>query len=119
MNLKVNGKNIEITDAINTYVNKKAQRLDKYFQDGEFEVTVRLYTEKNMQVAEMQVLKAKKMYKAEVKEKDLYASIDKCIDVVEGQIRKSKAKQEKAIKGRLYKRCFCYSGGKLSYRRTY
>ena len=38
------------------------------------------------------------MYRAESEEKDLYASIDKVIDILEGQIRKSKTKKEKMMR---------------------
>ena len=37
-------------------------------------------------------------YKAVTEDKDLYASIDKDIDILEGQIRKSKARREKMQK---------------------
>ena len=37
-------------------------------------------------------------YKAVTEDKDLYASIDKDIDILEGQIRKTKAKREKMQK---------------------
>ena len=37
-------------------------------------------------------------YKAVTEDKDLYASIDKDIDILEGQIRKAKAKKEKMMK---------------------
>ncbi len=37
-------------------------------------------------------------YKAVTEDKDLYASIDKDIDILEGQIRKMKTKREKAQK---------------------
>ena len=37
-------------------------------------------------------------YRAVTEDKDLYASIDKDIDILEGQIRKSKTKREKMLK---------------------
>ena len=37
-------------------------------------------------------------YRAESEEKDLYASIDKVVDILEGQIRKTKTKKEKMMK---------------------
>ena len=38
------------------------------------------------------------MFRAVTEDKDLYASIDKDIDILEGQIRKSKTKKEKMMK---------------------
>ena len=37
-------------------------------------------------------------YRAEAEEKDLYASLDKVTDILEGQIRKTKTKKEKMMK---------------------
>ena len=37
-------------------------------------------------------------YRAVTEDKDLYASIDKDIDILEGQLRKTKAKREKMMK---------------------
>ena len=38
------------------------------------------------------------MYRAVTEDKDLYASIDKDIDILEGQIRKAKTKKERMLK---------------------
>ena len=38
------------------------------------------------------------MFRAVTEDKDLYASIDKDIDILEGQIRKSKTKKDKIMK---------------------
>lgn len=38
------------------------------------------------------------MFRAVTEDKDLYASIDKDIDILEGQIRKAKTKKEKMMK---------------------
>ena len=72
---------------------KKLDRIDKYFENAEADVTLR--TEKNEQIAEICVLANGERFRAVVEDKDLYASIDKDIDILEGQIRKSKTKKEK------------------------
>lgn len=96
MNVKVVGKDLKITDAINDYVEKKLERIDKYFEQASAEVTVR--AEKNEQVAEVVVNANGEKYRAETEERDLYASIDKVIDILEGQIRKTKTKKEKMMR---------------------
>ena len=96
MKIKITGKELKITDAINDYVEKKLDRIAKYFEDASAEVTLR--TEKNEQIAEIYVAANGEKYIAVTEDKDMYASIDKDIDILEGQIRKAKTKREKMIK---------------------
>ena len=92
----MNGKELKVTDAINDYIERKLERIDKYFEDASAEVTVK--TEKNEQIAEVMVNANGDKYRAEAEEKDLYASIDKVIDILEGQIRKTKTQKEKMMR---------------------
>ena len=96
MKIKITGKELKITEAINDYVEKKLDRIDKYFEEAEAEVTIK--TEKQEQIAEIFVTANGAKYRAVTEDKDLYASIDKDIDILEGQIRKSKTKKEKMMK---------------------
>ncbi len=96
MEIKVLGKELKVTDAINDYVEKKLDRIDKYFDNASSEVTIR--TEKNEQIAEVMVVANGEKYRAEAEEKDLYASLDKVVDILEGQIRKTKTKKEKMMR---------------------
>ena len=96
MKLKVTGKELMITEALNDYVEKKLSRIEKYFEDLEADVTLR--TEKNEQIAEMNIYANGESYRAVTEDKDLYASIDKDIDILEGQIRKAKSKKEKMMR---------------------
>lgn len=96
MKLKVTGKELMITEALNDYVEKKLSRIEKYFEDLEADVTLR--TEKNEQIAEMNIYANGETYRAVTEDKDLYASIDKDIDILEGQIRKSKTRKEKMMR---------------------
>ena len=96
MKIKITGKELKITEAINDYVEKKLDRIDKYFEDAEADVTLR--TEKTEQIAEIYVSANGEKYRAVTEDKDMYASIDKDIDILEGQIRKSKTKKEKMMR---------------------
>lgn len=96
MNIHVVGKELKVTDAINDYIERKLERIDKYFEEASAEVTVK--TEKNEQIAEIAVVANGTKYRAASEEKDLYASIDKVIDILEGQIRKEKTKKDKMMK---------------------
>ena len=96
MKIKITGKELKITEAINDYVERKLDRIDKYFENAEAEVTLR--TEKNEQIAEIYVTANGEKYRAVTEDKDMYASIDKDIDILEGQIRKAKTKKEKMMR---------------------
>ena len=96
MKIKVTGKELKITEAINAYIERKLERIDKYFDECEVEVTLK--TEKNEQIAEIYVIANGEKYRAVTENKDMYASIDKDIDILEGQIRKTKTKKEKMMK---------------------
>ena len=96
MKIKIIGKELKITEAINDYVEKKLDRIDKYFEDAEADVTLK--TEKNEQTAEICIIANGEKYRAVTEDKDMYASIDKDIDILEGQIRKTKTKRERLNK---------------------
>ena len=96
MELKVNGKDIQVTEGINNYIEKKLDRIEKYFEDASADVTIK--TEKNIQIAEFYITANGEKFRAEAEEKDLYSSIDKVIDILEGQIRKYKTKKEKMMR---------------------
>ena len=96
MQIKITGKELKVTEALNDYVEKKLGRIEKYFEDSIVDVTLR--TEKNSQIAEINVAANGEKYRAVTEDKDMYASIDKDIDIIEGQIRKTKTKKEKMMK---------------------
>ena len=97
MNITITGKDLKATEAIRDYVEKKMERVEKYF-DGDIEVTVTIKTERSEQIAEMSVKVKQDTYRAVTAHRDMYASIDKDIDILEGQIRKWKTRKDKAIK---------------------
>lgn len=96
MQIKITGKELKVTEAINDYVERKMERIAKYFDDAEADVLIRV--EKNAQIAEMKVSANGEVFRAVTEDKDLYASIDKDIDILEGQIRKYKTKKDKMQK---------------------
>ena len=97
MNIKITGKDLKATNAIKEYVEKKVEKLVKYFGE-EFEVNCTIKCERNEQIAELLVAANKDTYKAVTAHKDLYAAIDKDIDILEGQIRKVKTKKDRMNK---------------------
>ena len=94
MNITITGKDLKATDAIKEYIEKKAERLVKYFGD-EFEVNATIKTEGSEQVAQIDVKMGTDRFRAVTAHRNLYASIDKDVDILEGQIRKMKTKKDK------------------------
>ena len=97
MSTKITGKELKATEAIKDYVDKKLERIEKYF-DEELDTNVTIKAEKSEQIAEMSVKVNSNTYRAVTAHKDLYASIDKDIDILEGQIRKWKTQKDRANK---------------------
>ncbi len=98
MNIKITGKDLKATEAIKDYTEKKLTRLVKYFDTEDLEASVTIKAERENQIAEIGVSYRGESYRAVSENKDLYASIDKDIDILEGQIRKMKTKKEKMNK---------------------
>ena len=92
MNIKVTGKNIEITDAIRQYVEDKSDRLSK-FENSNTELNVVCSVEREQQIVELQLSHNGDFTKIEERNDDLYASIDLALDRLERQMRKDKEKK--------------------------
>lgn len=90
----VRGENIEVTEAIRDYVEKKVGKLERYFTDAPdatAHVNLKVYTEKTAKV-EVTIPLPYLVLRAEETSPDLYASIDLVVDKLERQIRKFKTK---------------------------
>ncbi len=93
----VYGKNIEITEGLRGMLEKKLSKLDKYF-NPEVEATATLSTQKNKHILEVQLQVNGSLLRAEEATDDMYSSIDKVVEKLEGQLRKYKTKIEKKQK---------------------
>ena len=92
MRFIITGRNIDVTDAIKDYVEKRLERLEK-FEGNNTDVNVVCSVEREDQIVEMQVSHDGDFIRIEEKNPDLYASIDLAIDKVERQMRKGKEKR--------------------------
>ncbi|MCD6289488.1 MAG: ribosome-associated translation inhibitor RaiA [Anaerolineae bacterium] len=97
MQLIIQGKNIEITDWLREYVEKKVGRLDRYLPDIQ-EVRVELSSQKtksaqDRQVAQVTVKANRAILRAEEKSHDIFASIDTVVDKMYRQIDRYKGKR--------------------------
>ncbi len=92
MNIKVVGKNIEITDSIREYIEKRFEKFEKFELDDQ-NITVTCGVEKEEQFVEIQINLNGDYIRVQEKNDDLYASIDLAVDKVSRQLRKEKEKR--------------------------
>ena len=97
MKYQIIGKNIEVTDAIRRDVERKLSRMDKYFvitDDVLCRAVVRSYTVGAK--VEITIFTKPMVFRAEVKNDDLYAAVDLAVDKLEGQMRKLKTRFDRS-----------------------
>lgn len=93
MNYNIRGENIEVTQPIREYVEKKIGKLNRYFDNppsSDVHVNLSVYNEE--QQIEVTIPMTDLLLRAEEEHTDLYAAIDLVVDKLERQIRKYKTK---------------------------
>lgn len=97
MNIKFTGRKIDVTQGLKDYSEKKLKRIEKFFPESAY-ATVTFSVQKDNHIAEITVYHESMIFRAEISNTDMYAAIDKAIDVLERQIRKQKTRLEKKLK---------------------
>jgi putative sigma-54 modulation protein len=97
MQVILKGKNVEITDWLREYVEKKVDKLDRYLPDIQ-EARVELSVQKtrssqDRQVAQLTIRGNGLMLRAEERTDDMFAAIDAVIDKMHRQIARYKGKR--------------------------
>jgi putative sigma-54 modulation protein len=95
MKITISAKNIELTDALKEYVEKKIGRLDRKI-DGTIYADVVLKMEKYRHIADVKLNVDGEIIKASESSKDMFSSIDLVYEVLEKQIEKMKDKLYKS-----------------------
>ncbi|MGD9679252.1 MAG: ribosome-associated translation inhibitor RaiA [Vulcanibacillus sp.] len=93
MKYNVRGENIEITSALQEYVERKVGRIEKYFDTpptSEVKVTMRV--EKDVHRVEVTIVLPSLVLRGEEENSDMYAAIDLVVEKLERQIKKYKTK---------------------------
>ena len=103
MKYNIRADKLEVTDAINNYVESKLDRLNKYFKDSDILANVLLKVRGNSQIIEVTIPTDKFILRSEEEDKDLYAAIDLVTDKLERQIRKNKTRLNKQNYDNKYK----------------
>jgi putative sigma-54 modulation protein len=93
MRFEIVGKNISVTDAMRTKIEKKLSLLNKYLiidNDTVARVVVNVYP--NSQKIEVTIPTKVGLLRTEVVHEDIYAAIDIAVDKLEDQIRRQKTR---------------------------
>ena len=93
----IRGENLEVTDALHSYVEDKVAKIEKYFNENQeliAKVNLKVYREKTAKV-EVTIPLGSITLRAEDVSQDMYGSIDLVVDKIERQIRRNKTKIEK------------------------
>jgi len=93
MKVLTRGENVEVTGAIEEYVERKISKLEKYFEESpaaDAHVKISVYNDE--QRIEVTIPMTNLLLRAEDSHVDLYAAIDQVVDKLERQIRKHKTK---------------------------
>ena len=92
MNININARHMDVTDAIRAHVESKLERLPRYY-DGIQSVEVILDVEAEHTVVEMIVsARRKSTFVATHRDADLYACVDQCLAKIVEQVRRHKDK---------------------------
>lgn len=97
MELTVRGKNLEITDALHSYVEKHTGKIQRYF-DKPIKINVLLRISNLTKTCEVTVFVDGVILRGVEKSDDMYKSIDLVFDKVERQIHKYKTRLAKWFK---------------------
>lgn len=90
MNILVNARHMEVTDAIRQFVEGKVAKLPKYY-DNVQSIEVHLDREADHSVAEIVVTaKKRSTFVATHRDPDLFASVDQCLQKISEQLRRHK-----------------------------
>ena len=92
MQLTISGHHIDLTEAMQSYVENKMERLERHF-DQVTNVNVILSVEKMRQKAEATVHITGNDVFANAEDENMYAAIDALVDKLDRQIKKHKEKR--------------------------
>ncbi|HEM3701852.1 TPA: ribosome-associated translation inhibitor RaiA [Streptococcus suis] len=93
----IRGENLEVTEALRTYVEEKVAKIEKYFNEDQelnAKVNLKVYRDKRAKV-EVTIPVGTVTLRAEDISQEMYGSIDLVVDKIERQIRRNKTKIEK------------------------
>ena len=97
MKVAIRGKNIEVTDALRAYIEKRLSKLTRYFDD-ELNAQAVLSVVKDKSTIELTCFVDKIVLRGVETNDDMYAAIDLVVDKIVRQIHKYKTRLAKRFK---------------------
>jgi len=91
MRVTVKGKNVDVTDALQRYAQKKVERLGRYFHNIK-EAVVTQSVQRNWHIVEVTLEGDGILLRGEERSDNVYAAIDQVVDKLEKQIKRYKGK---------------------------
>lgn len=97
MNINYIGRQVTVHDDMKELVAKKLAKFDRYFPAGaDANVTFRRI--RDLECMEITISVVGTLFRAEESTADFRTSLTRCVDTIEGQIRKNKTRLEKRMK---------------------
>lgn len=91
MRITVKGKNMDVTDPLQRYAEKKVEKLERYFHNLR-EAVVTQSTQRNWHIVEVTLEGDGILLRGEERSENMYASIDQVVEKLERQIKRFKGK---------------------------
>lgn len=97
MKVNITGRRLELTEGLKSATERKLGKLSKFFNEGA-DAKVTFSIQKERHTAEVTIYAGGMIYRAEETNTDMYAAIDKVVDIIERQIRKNKTRLGKRLR---------------------
>ena len=97
MKITIVGRQMNVWDSTKEMAEKKLARLDKYF-GSEASATVTFSCKRERDSVEITIHDANTIFRAEVDDTSFQNAMDRCVEIIDRQIRKNKTRLEKRSK---------------------
>ncbi len=94
MKITIRGKNIDVTEALRQYIEKRVSKFERFLNDPA-EAIVTISTEKFTHKIDVLLKVNGHLIQAEGKTQDLYSAVDQVVEKLEKQVLKYKEKNSK------------------------
>ena len=98
MNINIIGKQVTIRDDMKALAEKKLAKFDRYFPEGADAVVTVRRVEKDQLRVETTISVGGTLFRAEESSSEFKNALTRCVELIEGQIRKNKTRLEKRMK---------------------
>jgi len=98
LEIDIHGKNLEVTEALRRYAEKKVAKISKFFEQEPLEVQVTMAVERETHIVDITVSVNGLLLRGEEKTADMYSSIDGAVNKIERQVHKYKTKINRRLR---------------------